>query len=699
VIFLQNKNNEQTQHKRFNKICNKNINNVVYNDETKQELNILLSFISSSYFENYETWFKIGIAIKNINYDFYDLFDFYSAKHKNYNEQQNKYIYNASNGSFSWDYLFSLASNKKLSEWVKNKLIHDYKTFDGLEVPNNIKIIIDKSEFINENLLINSTQKHLGIKAIMGKGKSQAIYKYINYLLTNKNKVYETDEDKQININIQYYKQQIEYNNKMMTNEETTQYKQYYLTDNEKWLNKIDSLNKLINSSKTTTNKKQPFKILVVSPRITFSEHMLTEFKNILPIKNYLNVEDLKNYNESLIISVESLYKLDFNNKYDVIILDEIESILNQFSSTTCKNKNNCYNTLLQFINNSNKIIYADAFISCRTYEFLNNFSDEKAIIINNVHENEKTVNIYNDEDEIINKLLDELRNGVKIYAHYASCTKGQQILNKIHADQILKQYETIYYSSNETIKEGEQITNNKKLSNINEEWGKLKYISSTSSLTVGNSYTKKDIYSVYIFGGVNSCCVRDSFQNHMRVRHNMGDLNVYIPKSPKKYNTDLLNYMCKEKDLNNNLIEIQKHNFFKNSLETNEIYYLIKHEIIKDNNLKIFLINNIDFDYYENNKIKFTSKEKTEIMKKYSNLINYYSTINNNFNCSLEKIHNINKFEKYINNTIYDYIFIDYLNKMKYNINDTRKEEDEEDEEVQLEEEEPKQALLKKLK
>jgi hypothetical protein len=33
----------------------------------------------------------------------------------------------------------------------------------------------------------------------------------------------------------------------------------------------------------------------------------------------------------------------------------------------------------------------------------------------------------------------------------------------------------------------------------------------------------------------------------------------------------------------------------------------------------------------------------------------------------------------------------------MKYNINDTRKEEDEEDEEVQLEEEEPKQALLKK--
>jgi hypothetical protein len=679
-----NKHNNFINHHNINK-CNSIINNVVYNDEIKQDLNILLSFISSDYFEKYDSWFKIGVAIKNINYDFYDLFDFYSNQHKNYKEEQNKYIYNASNGSYSWEYLFSLASNEKLSDWVKNKLIHDYNIFDGSEIPKNINVINDEGEFINEQLLINSTNKHILIKAIMGKGKSQAIYKYIEWLKINKNKNVnnnEIEEEQQININIEYYKKNIEYNNNMMIREETKQFKDNYLKDNEKFKNKIEDLIKFKNTNPIIKNKskiKKEFNILVVSPRITFSEHMQKElFKVDDTIKNYLDVDDLFKYNNSLIISVESLYKLNFNNKYDVIILDEIESILNQFSSTTCKNKNNCYNILIQFINNSNKILYADAFINSRTYEFLNNFSENKTLIINNVFENKKQVNIYNCEDTLINKMLEELKEGNKIYAHFSSCTKGQQVLNKIIDEKILEAYYTIYYSSNETIKEGEEQTNNNKLNNINEEWGRLKYISSTSSITVGNSYTNKDVNSVYIFGGINACCVRDSFQNHMRIRHNMGDLNVFIPDEQKIYNTCLLNYMCKEKDLNNNLNEIQQHNYFKNNLEYDDINYLIKNEIIKDNNLKLFLLNNKYFD--ENKKTEYTLKQKETIIKKYELLLKYYETINNNFNSSLEKIHNLNKFEKYINNSIYAHIFIDYLNKMKYKINDLRKNQEEPD-------------------
>ena len=82
-------------------------------------------------------------------------------------------------------------------------------------------------------------------------------------------------------------------------------------------------------------------------------------------------------------------------------------------------------------------------------------------------------------------------------------------------------------------------------------------------------------------------------------------------------------------------------------------IYYKI--ELIKDNKLKLFLINNIDCD----DVIKYTSKEKEEIIKKYELLNKYYESINNNFNVSLEKIHNLNKFEKYINNSLYDYILL----------------------------------------
>ena len=130
----------------------------------------------------------------------------------------------------------------------------------------------------------------------------------------------------------------------MMERDDTKQFKDHYLLENEKFNKKKEELNKsktkpIIKKSTIKQNNK-PFNILVVSPRITFSEHMLKElFKVDEKIKNYLDVEELHKYNKSLIISVESLYKLDFNNKYDVIILYEIESILNQFSSTTCKIK------------------------------------------------------------------------------------------------------------------------------------------------------------------------------------------------------------------------------------------------------------------------------------------------------------------------------------------------------------------------
>ena len=56
---------------------------------------------------------------------------------------------------------------------------------------------------------------------------------------------------------------------------------------------------------------------------------------------------NIKKFTNSIIISVESLHLLNFENVYDVIIIDEVESTLNQFSSYTCKLKNECYNFFL----------------------------------------------------------------------------------------------------------------------------------------------------------------------------------------------------------------------------------------------------------------------------------------------------------------------------------------------------------------
>ena len=662
----------------INTACNKNINNIIYLEEDKQDLNTLLSFIDSSKFENTVTWRMIGIAIKNINYDFYDLFDFYSKGCKGYDEDNNLKLYIKNSGPFSWDFLYSMATAHELSSWVRNKLIKDYIDFDTPTTPENIKIIEDDSKYINEKLLIECNSKHLLIKAMMGRGKSEATKKYITFLNNNKSSDFVNKEIIRLNKHIEVTKRNI----KNYEEEKNNDWCKHLIENFQEKIKKAEvEINRIKKINKVDEQKQ--LNILIVSPRITFSQHMEKEFKitDDFVIKNYIDVgtDNLKKYNESLIISVESLYHLNPDNKYDVIILDECESILNQFSSPTCQHKNNCFNMLFNFVVKSKKIIYADAFIGSRTYEFLNNFMEEKTLIINNSYVSNNTVNIYKTNQQLEQKLLNELKEGKKIYAHFTSCEAGLKMKNTILSEGILTDDQLIYYSSKETIKEGAIVTNNNKLKNINDEWGKLKYISSTSSITVGNSYTKKDVDSVYIFGGLNSCCVRDSFQNHKRIRHILGDINVHFPNSEiyddkeetkKIYTTDLLNYKQKNITTTNELKKLQWHQYFINRLEQNEIFYLLNSENIKDNDLKIFLFDSIDYDLYEQYNNNLEQSEERNIKKKFKELLKDFNIINNNYNNSLDKINNLNNFERFINNKLYDFVFMDYLKKMNYKIN-----------------------------
>ena len=65
-----------------------------------------------------------------------------------------------------------------------------------------------------------------------------------------------------------------------------------------------------------------------------------------------------------------------------MIIIDEIESILNHFSSSTIKDSYNTYEYLQEIISNSGKLIVLDGDTSNRTYNFINYFG--KSINIEN---------------------------------------------------------------------------------------------------------------------------------------------------------------------------------------------------------------------------------------------------------------------------------------------------------------------------
>jgi len=670
---------------------------IYFNNNDKNDLKYILSQIPREYYENYNYWWRIGVAVKNINFDFYDLFDFYSKGCKKYDEAENYELYKKNNGSNGWCYLYSLPNKEGLNKHIEEKLINEYKKFDSVNISEDFKIIEDNNKYMNSNNLINAVEKHIILYSPMGSGKTHITNEYLKILKKDENKnnnnTTKTDTTTE---DLKALKNLIDVKEKKLNlwknEDEEIKEDEHFKKDYKKLQNKIYELRQKYNELKNNNNYTKDLKVLFITPRITCANHTFKTFNTILgdlqdynEYKTKEQAAELYKYDGSIIISPESIYKLNKNNKYDLIFIDEVESNLNQLSSTTCKNKNDSFKNIYNFINNATRVIYAYAFITNRTINFIKKLDGEKLLIKNTHNDNKKKAYIYNDWEALTTKLLKDLKQGKKIYCHVTSCRFGQELVDKIINEKILKNEDVLYYSSNESIKNGNTLTNNEMLLDINNEWAKYKFIISTSSITVGNSYEREDIDDVYIFGGISyfgGCSVRDSFQNHMRVRKNQGDLWVYLPDEPKKkkYNFELLNFIENYEIQYNETYLNDKHNYIKLTFYTEEIYFLLQNDIIKDNQLKNYLIN--IYTEYEEFKHKYTPAEQKNIYVKYHNFYNAFEKIKNNYSTELDEITKFNELEKQLNINIYNYIFNDYLNKMKYEIKNINIEKCEDDEE-----------------
>ena len=191
-------------------------------------------------------------------------------------------------------------------------------------------------------------------------------------------------------------------------------------------LNKIFLIEKIIllraqlGGGKTTAIKKfieqnNCKRILFVSPRITFSQFISTEFDT----KFYLD-EDVKLNSDRLTISIESLHKIKFNTNYDVVVMDECEANLNVFSSSTIRqNQLECYEVLNNFIKNSKRTILASAFITQKTIDFINSLKCNSVCIYNTIKPNLKKAYRFH-QDILTIKLIESIKHNEKIIACFA---------------------------------------------------------------------------------------------------------------------------------------------------------------------------------------------------------------------------------------------------------------------------------------
>lgn len=283
----------------------------------------------------------------------------------------------------------------------------------------------------------------------------------------------------------------------------------------------------IMGSGKTTTiknflkqNDKEYSKVLFFSPRILFSNNLIGDLKDI-GFKNYKNQKRIDVINR-LIVSLESLYKVG-KNKYDMLIIDEVETILNIFSSPTNREVSLNIEVFERLIKETPKICFLDAFLSTKTLNFFKNIGldQSKAIIRVNKKEYIKKVSYELPINKFSNQIMKKIKQRKKIVIFSFTASYANSIFNTLKAYNEGRKHKIrikYYYGG---MPEKGEYGGKKDLLDVNKNWKSTDVLIYTPTITVGVNFDKFNVFdSLFIYGHCQSCCVRDGFQASLRVRH-----------------------------------------------------------------------------------------------------------------------------------------------------------------------------------
>ena len=333
-----------------------------------------------------------------------------------------------------------------------NNIVQDFDT-SGLDFSGLAKVVTYSEEFVRP---LRFKTKTLAVKAHMGSGKSRAV------------------------------------NNLMK---------------------EIRQMQPLLDNRETLLSSDTK-RIIVVSPRISFSKAIQGEFKQ----HGFVLYSECDNFYDHprIIVQYESLYRLVDNTsiQYDLLILDELETILECALSTTT-NKNNLITNSRVFemlVKNAHKVLALDADLSNKGLNMLKAMVGPKNITlhVNTYQRLPRDIRLYEDGLVWQKRLLEKIEAGKRIVICVTS--KG---FADTHIVPMLIEYNIVhaYYHVDNKDKRDELL-------NINTEWCKYQVVMFTPCITVGCDFSVQDYFDeIWAMASTNSAVPRQLFQMLWRCR------------------------------------------------------------------------------------------------------------------------------------------------------------------------------------
>jgi len=286
---------------------------------------------------------------------------------------------------------------------------------------------------------------------------------------------------------------------------------------------------------KTTTTlqylKKSGSSFIWLAPRQTLIANISYRLNEEYGIEHichlFVGKDKLKlKQTDKLLICNQSLHYVEDKQKFDTVVIDEIETALNSWDDDeTHKAKMPInFKRFCDVIQKAKKIILLDAFVTTKTIKFLNSLSistDDIIIYNSKISTITKTLNFNESFDNILNKIVDDIASNKKLFifyafknasekGHYSIIQLDSKIKSMLEDKQIENKKSLLYYAESKEKNE---------LGNVNEKWADADYVITTSSITVGVNYEGLDYDKVYLLcsGTVNN--PRDIIQCSMRIR------------------------------------------------------------------------------------------------------------------------------------------------------------------------------------
>jgi hypothetical protein len=255
-------------------------------------------------------------------------------------------------------------------------------------------------------------------------------------------------------------------------------------------------------------------RIVVLSFRQTFT----SELMRVLSGLGFVSYDEVKGSikNNKVVIQVESLHRLELGLKYDLLIIDESESIFGQFGSGLGARLNIGLSKFGWLMRNTEHVLIMDANISDRTYNIIKRFRNiEEAMYHRNSCKNamDDTWFITSDRGSWIEEIKIALDKNEKIFIPTNSLKNANTI--RLLIMQMFPTKEIMIYTS-----QTDKSKKKKEFGDVATYWSACDVLIITPTCTAGVSFEKKYFNKVFPYFNNLSCDVETCRQMVARIRN-----------------------------------------------------------------------------------------------------------------------------------------------------------------------------------